>query len=168
MKMIVVEGDLVRSDEPCIVHGCNDHGVMGSGIAKQIKTDYPQAYMAYRERFDNHGLAPGEIIPVECQSDDYPNKWVINAITQHNFNRTGGGTPGVFVDYDGLRTAFKSINQFAKENGIERIGMPLIGAVRGGGDWNVISAIIEEEATDYQPVLYKFVPPDETYKVPTI
>ena len=32
--------------------------------------------------------------------------------------------------------------------------MPLIGAGLGGGDWNVISAIIQSECKDVTPVVY--------------
>jgi hypothetical protein len=32
--------------------------------------------------------------------------------------------------------------------------MPQIGAGLGGGDWQVIEAIIESEMTDIQPVVY--------------
>ena len=35
------------------------------------------------------------------------------------------------------------------------IAMPLIGAGLGGGDWNVISEIIEEESLKFQPVVYE-------------
>jgi len=46
------------------------------------------------------------------------------------------------VDYDAIRTVFKQIK--AQFSGL-RIGYPAIGAGLAGGDWVIISQIIEEE-----------------------
>lgn len=39
-------GDLLSS-KGIIVHGVNSQGVMGSGVAKQIKDKWPEAYGSY-------------------------------------------------------------------------------------------------------------------------
>lgn len=165
MKIIYETGDLVRSTERAIAHGCNAQGAMGSGIAKQVRADYPHAYEVYRKTYDTKGLKVGHIIPVPCKHEEFGDKLIFNAITQEFF----GGKPGViYVDYDGVAECvdwmneYASITQsdsaFAKAVGgkIDRIGFPLIGAGLAGGDWSKIAAIIEDRSKLFQPVVYLF------------
>jgi O-acetyl-ADP-ribose deacetylase (regulator of RNase III) len=46
--MNVIQGDLIKSARAgafdIIVHGCNCFNIMGGGIAKTIKNEFPQAY----------------------------------------------------------------------------------------------------------------------------
>lgn len=58
-----IKGDLLETDAPVIVHGCNCQGVMGSGVAKQIKEKYFTVYEIYRKIYENQGLELGTIIP---------------------------------------------------------------------------------------------------------
>ncbi len=46
MPVIEVQGDLLESDCQIIAHGCNAFHTMGSGIARTIRTKYPEAYAA--------------------------------------------------------------------------------------------------------------------------
>ena len=43
-----VEVNLLEAKERCICHQVNCQGVMGSGVALQIKRKYPQAYKDYK------------------------------------------------------------------------------------------------------------------------
>jgi O-acetyl-ADP-ribose deacetylase (regulator of RNase III) len=47
-----------------------------------------------------------------------------------------------------------AINKFNEVYGIDEIAMPQIGAGLGGGDWNVIAAIIESELKNVKPYVY--------------
>ena len=44
----VVYGDLMQATEDIIVHQVNCKGVMGSGVAKQIKANFPEVFNEYR------------------------------------------------------------------------------------------------------------------------
>lgn len=162
MNIIYRVGDLLASDETVIVHGCNSHGAMGSGIALAIRNRYPRAYEDYRKIYDREGLAMGKTIWVWC--DD---RWVVNAITQKDFGRDPNT---VYVSYDAIRSAVGEINETARVlkrcfNNLDDIhhrfhpfptvGFPLIGAGLANGDWDTIAAIIEEESTEFQPVVYR-------------
>ena len=44
-----------------IVHGCNAQGVMGSGVAKQLRAKYPEIYVDYLdglEEYSTENLSP--------------------------------------------------------------------------------------------------------------
>lgn len=154
-------GDLLAGPERVIVHGCNAQGVMRSGIAAQIRDVFPQAYTAYRQEYDRAGrLDLGATIWANCGE-----KFVINAITQEYYGRDSGRR---YVSYEALRKAIRAINAhahfsktveaLARSTGgpLEVVGMPLIGAGLANGSWRVIAGIIEEEATNFQPVVYLY------------
>lgn len=143
--MEVIKGNVFDAflyPNSCVVHGCNAQGVMGSGVARVVRNDFPAAYYEYVRKYEEVGLAVGEIIPVSV----LPGRYIINAITQEFY----GGPPTRYVDYDAVRTAFKSTRAFAKQWNIESISYPMIGAGLGGGDWSIISAIIDEELDGLQ------------------
>lgn len=120
-----------------VVHGCNAQGVMGSGVAKVVRNDFPGAYYEYIRRHEEFGLQLGEIIPVPV----LPGRWIINAITQEFYGRDGRR----YVNYAAVGTAFRQVRKFAEDQGIESVNYPKIGAGLGGGDWNTISQIIDSE-----------------------
>ena len=139
--MNTVKGDLIALAKAgqfdVIVHGCNCFCTMGSGVARAIRQTFPAVYEADRKtkKGDINKLGTCEYIHCSIPGSEVT---VVNAYTQYNF----GKTKRQYVDYDAVRKCFKCI----KENcSSYRIGFPLIGAGLGGGDWNIISKIIEEE-----------------------
>lgn len=143
MQIEYVKGDLLETNIKHIIHGCNSHGVMRSGVAKFIREKYPQAYQDYNASYNSYGLELGTII-VSVQNDG---KVIHNAITQKDYGRDSSR---VYVSYWAIAEAFRKINLW----GIKEIAMPKIGAGLANGDWNVISAIIENTLIDTKPVVY--------------
>jgi len=150
--MKIMEGDLISLAEEgifdVIIHGCNCFCTMGSGIAKTIKSKYPQVYKADCEttRGDKVKLGSYSAVTVGHQSAFV----VVNAYTQYSFTRKD-----IDVDYEAVRKIFSLIKQdFAGK----RIGYPLIGAGLAGGDWNIIEAIIKQELDGEDHTLVKFIP----------
>jgi O-acetyl-ADP-ribose deacetylase (regulator of RNase III) len=150
MKIEYRKGNMFDTDIRVLAHGCNAHGVMGSGVARIVRDDYPGAYNAYVAAIKDAAYAltdtMGTIIPVETKG-----KVIINAITQHDYGRDGKR----YVSYDAVSDAMRELNTYcAIWEEVTQVAMPLIGAGLGGGDWTVIEAIIESELTDVQPVVY--------------
>ena len=114
-----------------IAHGCNAQGVMGSGVALAVKKQFPEAFEIYDEAFHNGQLHMGSNIIAKG------NFAIANMITQDEF-----GTHKRQVSYDAIADGFVDLFQYATENNITEIGIPLIGAGLGGGDWRIIEAII--------------------------
>ena len=77
---------------------------------------------------------------------------VVNAYTQYDWK--GKGT--LLVDYGAIRSVFQQIKQ--EFSGL-KIGYPLIGAGLAGGDWQIISAMIDEALEGEDHTLVEFVPP---------
>lgn len=147
-------GNLLHVKAGHIVHGCNAQGVMGSGVALGVKQTYPQAFADYIEVFEAGNLNLGEAFPTAVK----PDLIIWNAVTQ---NLYGKGTR--MVSYDAVQTCFQAVNNWITENGKlvmspAEVHIPLIGAARGGGNWEIIREIIEQ-TMDYPVTLWL---PDST------
>lgn len=159
MKILYKRGDLVTAPETIIAHGCNAQGKMKSGVAKVIREAFPEAYSAYtvhielnkRTRVDVLGTIAWAVHNYNIPGCE---KVIANMITQRYYGRDPDVT---YVDYDAIRSCMKRMNKKAKEftTAPHRVAMPMIGAGLGNGDWDQIEAIIEEESTNFQPVVYQ-------------
>lgn len=141
-------GDLLASTQKVIAHGCNSHGVMGSGVAWQIKKKYPNVFEVYALRHKVFGLNLGDIVPVATVDG----RIVVNCITQENFGRNSTR----YVDYDAIAQCIEKMDRHVKDWEVNEIAFPRIGAGLGGGDWNVIEEIIVKTARNFVPVVYDF------------
>lgn len=143
MQIEYVKGDLLQTEVKHIIHGCNSHGVMGSGVAKVLREKYPKAYQDYNDAYNSYGLALGDNIV----SVQYDGKVIHNAITQKDYGRRDDR---VYVSYWAIAEVFRKINSW----GVKEVALPKIGAGLANGDWNVISAIIENTLIDTKPYVY--------------
>jgi O-acetyl-ADP-ribose deacetylase (regulator of RNase III) len=141
-----VVGDLLGAPQKVIIHGCNAQGVMGSGVAVQIRNKWPNVYKLYELEHKTFGLKLGTIIPVETPDG----KIIVNCITQDNFGRSGER----FVDYDAIKNCFDQLNDKVDAWEVTEIAMPRIGAGLGGGDWPTIEDIIVKSAKNFIQVVY--------------
>lgn len=147
MKIIYKQGDLLECSEKIIIHDCNAQGVMGSGVAAQIKKKYPNAARAYFNMKENNKMQLGNF----SYSEEDDGKTIINAITQEFYGRN---PHVVYVSYAAIAHAFHNINDWCELRGYKEIALPKIGAGLANGDWNIIERIIETECADVQPVVY--------------
>ena len=151
--MHTVRGDLlalaIAGDFDVIVHGCNCLNTMGAGIAKTIKQRFPGAFEAdlATEKGSRDKLGSYSSAAIEMEHHTLT---VVNAYTQYTWRGREAN-----VDYDAIRAVFTKI---ADDFGGKRIGYPLIGAGLAGGDWDVISQIIDEKLTGEMHTLVKYQP----------
>lgn len=151
--MHTIHGDLLTLAKQgrfdLIIHGCNCQCQMGKGIALAIKQQFPEAYRADCATAKGDEAKLGTISIAEILRSDF--KFIIvNGYTQLHWRGTG-----VKVDYDAIRSVMRMVKQrFAGK----RIGYPKIGAGLAGGDWQVISAIIDEELSGEDHTCVEFQP----------
>lgn len=123
-----------------IIHGCNAQGVMGSGVAKQLRHKYPEIYDYYVEFIDNNVPPLGKVNFVAVTQ----NLIIANCITQKYYGRDGGK----YVSYSALQNCFITVNECCKQESITEVHIPyLIGAGLGGGDPKYIMSLIKENIT---------------------
>lgn len=129
-----------------IVHGCNNRGVMGAGLALAVKQRYPKVYNFYIDEWNyRKGFKLGDVQYVWV---DY-NKIICNAITQDRYGRDGNR----YTDYDAIRKAFQNVLAMAKVDNLP-IHFPKIGCKLGGGDWNIVKNIINEVLGDHESYVW--------------
>lgn len=134
-----VTGNITTVTSGIIIHGCNAQGKMNSGVAKAIRTKWPEAYRTYMHVYEIMGpLKLGSIIPVRVDDDLI----VINAITQEYY----GYDNNKYISYKALSECLNETNQFmlgmSEMKQTIHLHYPKIGAGLAGGSWPVIDEII--------------------------
>ena len=76
-------GDLLKSGCDIICHQVNEYGVMGAGIAKQIKEKYPKAFADYTKAI-KEAKSKGKNLPMFVLSKQPDSVVVANMFTQRN------------------------------------------------------------------------------------
>lgn len=136
--MKTVTGNLIDLAEAgefhIIVHGANCWNTMGSGIAKEIRARYPEAYEVDCATVAGDYNKLGNYTVMLGKQFD-----IINAYTQYGFN--SGGTRNDVFEY----VSFAMILQkLAREYPMCNFGFPLIGQGLAGGDPVKIMALLED------------------------
>lgn len=146
-----LQGDLIAlaldNQFDVIVHGCNCFCTMGAGIAKSIKQYFPAAYQVDLATIKGDRDKLGSMSYAKIEQGNQT-LYVVNAYTQYHYRGKG-----VKVDYEALRQAFQEIKK--QFTGL-RIAYPAIGAGLAGGNWALISQIIEDELVGEEHVFVKF------------
>ena len=148
MRYREIDGNLLdlfdQKEFEMIGHGANCQGVMGAGIAAQIKERYPAAFYADKyyplnplERLGNFSVGCGYNEP----------GWVVNFYTQFN--------PGPDADYLWLKS---SLRKFNNEWGgsVEFLGLPKIGCGIGGLKWGIVKTIIQKELVGFDVTIVHY------------
>ena len=147
-----VKGNLLDSNCDYICHQVNCQGVMGSGIARQIRERWPEVYERYL-CFYSHWQDPdeqlGEADFIKLSDED---RYVINMYSQASYGYDGRR----YTSYDAFAYALETIRVSVPEG--YTIGFPKnIGCGLGGGNWKVISALIEEIlGEDFEVYIYEY------------
>lgn len=132
-----VKGNLLDSTCDYICHQVNCQGAMNSGIAKQIRERFPEVYTSYKELCMTMGarrlLGTIDIVGTNANYE------VINIFSQYNYGYNGSR----YTSYDAFANALETLRDWIEPG--KTIGFPKnIGCGLGGGNWKVISALIEE------------------------
>lgn len=144
-----IKGDLIalakQGEFDVIAHGCNCFCTMGAGIAPQMAKAfgcdrYPLEHIHYRGEVNKLGqIQWGTYIDNEKENEVK----VVNAYTQFHY---GGHMP---LDYEALRLCLRKINYIFNHN---HIGLPQIGCGLAGGNWDIVSGMIQQELKNCQQV----------------
>jgi len=121
-----------------VAHQVNCMGVMGSGVAAQVKRKYPIAYKMYKDLCDENShyrvglLGKAQLCPVSFLPDGSPRIYIANLFGQYEYGRS---KYTIYTNYVALRQCMHELSEFALENNYT-IAMPFkIGCDRGNGDW---------------------------------
>ena len=146
-----IDGDILRMVKDgafdVIIHGCNCYCQMGKGVALSIRTEFPEAYDADLNTVKGAKDKLGSYSSASVIHNGH-NFIIVNAYTQLHWRGKG-----VKADYRAIKQVMGKIKE---DFSGKRIGYPLIGAGLAGGDWNVISKIIDTELSGEDHTLVRF------------
>lgn len=132
-----IEGDVFKSKDDILIHGCNVFCKMGAGVARTVKKIYPLAYAADKKTGEGDPSKLGNYTYSIQNHIYYPqNIIVINLYTQYYYSKKM-----CQFDYDSFSIGLKVILKNFKN---KSISMPRIGSGLAGGDWKKIKAIIND------------------------
>ena len=132
----VIAGDVTKAKENIIGHQVNCKGVMGSGVALDLRNKYPAIFEPYKNNCAAYGNSLLGKVQVLTMGD---NKLIANMFGQDAY-----GTDKQYTEIDKLEACFFKLYKYAIEHNFS-IAMPYgIGCGRGGADWNVVYPLLEK------------------------
>jgi len=128
-----------------VVHCANCFHTFGSGIAREIAQRYPDAYKA------DHCTPYADINKLGTASVCWLGKsnWIVNLYGQYDYGKNKRQ-----VNYGALGSGFSSVVKSFGESG-NSFGFPLIGCGLAGGDWSIVSELIEFYFRDEDVTIYE-------------
>lgn len=130
MPTTFVKGDLFgQLDLDGLAHGCNCAGAMGRGIAVEFRKRFPEMYAEYKRRCADGQFNLGDVFV-----------WRQGGITV--FNLGTQKTWRTKADLVAVKSALQAMVELAAQAGVERIGLPRIGAGLGGLAWRDVRAAL--------------------------
>lgn len=164
MPVKIIDGDLFTTKARIIAHQVNCQGVMGSGVAKQIRQRNPQMFLNYArhcaaaKRTGWSPLGTNLILHTDADADSYvpgtmvyTGQYICIMFAQNMYGYDGRR----YTNIDALRSCFTKLAQYAREDGLT-VAMPYkVGCVRGGANWEVVYKMIEEIFRDVNVELWR-------------
>lgn len=137
-----IKCDIFESGADIICHQVNCQGVMGSGVAKQVRERYPEVYAKYKNACDEYSTDRSAILG-KVQLIDIGDKYLANLFAQEYYGYDGK----CYTDYEALKKCLKTVSSCLDWG--QTVAFPyLMGCHRGGGSWDIVYKMIEEVFTD--------------------
>lgn len=149
----IIDGNLFKCDADIICHQCNCQGIMGSGVALEVKTRYPNVFEDYRRDYEDGKLKLGYVC-FSCTKND-KNQVIANLCGQEKYGYDGSK----YTNYDKLQKCFDRVIEYASIDNYDvkpKIAFPyLMSCHRGGGDWNIVYKMIEDTFKDFDIEIWR-------------
>ncbi|MCM3034496.1 macro domain-containing protein [Bacillus pumilus] len=148
-----VDGNILEASEDIICHQVNCKGVMGAGLAKQIKSKYPNVYKEYKQLCTEQGDDLLSSVQLISTNDG---KTIANLFAQ-----VGYGRKRMQTDYDALRSCLQSLKNTVTHSNEKKNQMSIaipygISCGLAGGDWTIVEGMIEEILGGCEVMVYRF------------
>jgi O-acetyl-ADP-ribose deacetylase (regulator of RNase III) len=132
MPALFTKGDIFAAEGvKAYAHGCNCAGAMGAGIAIEFKRRWPRMFDEYVARCADGRFRLGDVF-VWSEGEHT----VFNLGTQEHWRKK--------AQIPALTKSLAKMLELAAHAGIERVGLPRIGAGLGGLDWTRVKKVIAE------------------------
>lgn len=133
-------GNIFDSSAEAIVNPVNIQGVMGKGLAKELKDRYPENFSAYRAECAANRMMMGRVFAtrtielVSCNQHQGAAKWIVNFPTKKDWRKPS--------QLDWIHTGLQDLHQFVVIKSISSIAIPALGCGLGGLKWKIVEPMI--------------------------
>ncbi len=158
-----VNGDILNTKADIIVQSVNHRGVMGSGLAKQIKNMYPEIINGYVHICNTSTfrsiMNSGLVYFYTAFNKDGSFRQIASVFGQENY-----GTDRRHTNYLSLMNGIAWVFEYAESQGYS-VAIPYgIGCGLGGGSWEIVLMMLRDTLKYYPELkvyIYKNSPLDK-------
>ena len=97
----IIEGNLFDTKAVIICHQCNCQGVMGTGVAAEVKSRYPEVFEVYRRDYEEGKLVLGYVSFAQTSTGQI----IANLCGQEKYGYDGKQ----YTHYDKLQECFDRV-----------------------------------------------------------
>lgn len=145
-----VTGNILDSEAQAIVNTVNTMGVMGKGIALQFKKAFPNNYKLYSLACKKKEVVVGKMFVTNDRNISSGEKIIINFPTKQNWRK-----PSEYIYIEG---GLDDLITIIKQNKINSIAIPPLGAGNGGLKWEKVKKIIEHKLNTLNIEIFVYEP----------
>lgn len=131
--IVLARGNMLDSDCQAIVNTVNCLGVMGKGVALQVKRRFPSASKAYVKAAKSGSLQPGDVLPTQDTMAGEA-RWVLHFATKGDWRKPS--------QLEWIHSGLEKLVALVRELGIESIAIPPVGCGNGGLDWDIVRPLV--------------------------
>ncbi|MES9681640.1 SLOG family protein [Gottfriedia acidiceleris] len=157
-KELIIQhkGDILHTDCDVVMHQANCRSTMGSGIAKQIRAEFPIVYAVDCASPFTPEEKLGTYTHATVQNNG-KNIEIVNLYGQLNY----GSDRKLYTNYEALEKALFSYlsDRLLREGDLSqlKIGVPkFMGCARAGGDWKVVTEILETACKEFNISIHTY------------
>jgi O-acetyl-ADP-ribose deacetylase (regulator of RNase III) len=144
MPTSLVKGDLFNTEGiRAYAHGCDCAGGMSAGVAVAFKKRWPRMFEEYVARCADGRFKLGDVF-VWSEGDEV----VYNLAIQEHWKKR--------AKMPALARALRKAVELAQVAGVERLGLPRIGAGLGGLEWPRVKKVLAEVGAETTVTLVVF------------
>ncbi|MEX3743549.1 type II toxin-antitoxin system antitoxin DNA ADP-ribosyl glycohydrolase DarG [Lysinibacillus xylanilyticus] len=151
-----VKGNLFDSDAEALVNTVNCVGVMGKGVALEVKKKHPNVYKVYKKACDIGQIKPGKILTVPTENL-IGTQYIVNFPTKRHWRANS--------KIEDIKLGLPALVQEIKDLKLKSIAIPPLGCGNGGLDWNEVRPIIVDALSKVEDVDITIYEPQGTNKV---
>lgn len=129
-----MKGDILQAQVEALVNTVNCVGVMGRGIALQVKKAFPANYNAYLAACQRGEVRPGKMFVFDAGPLSWP-RYIINFPTKRHWRNKSR--------IEDIEAGLVSLIEEIQARNINSVAIPPLGSGLGGLDWNEVRPLIE-------------------------
>jgi O-acetyl-ADP-ribose deacetylase (regulator of RNase III) len=150
LSITYMKGDLIELATSglidVVVHGCNCFCRMKRGIAVPMAKQFGCDKFKLEDKLYEGEYA--KLGKIDYKYDNRYSLYVVNAYTQYHWRLKGPDE--IPLSYRALADCMEKINDAFPG---KKIAMPKIGCGLAGGDWDLVSQLIEKKLTDVDEII---------------